>query len=287
MLTAMTNRMDQIVLYWTTSGIYPGDGEISRFDFAERVESVAKAGFKGVGIWHTDLEHIMQSRPLKEMKRILDANGIEYLELEFLTDWFADGARRRESDSRRRRLLEASAALEATHIKVGDFYSSSCSMDRVIDCFGELCHEADRFSARIGFEIMDCAMVHTVADAVAMVKGAGARNGGLILDAVQVANIGMSCDEIRSIPLEYLMGVELDDGTLPGAPGHDASARRFCGEGEFDLPGLIGCVKDMGFQGPWAVEVFNRELCGLPLDVLANRAYSTTAATLVRAGVSP
>lgn len=279
--------MDQMALYWTTSGVYPGDGEISRFDFAERVESAAKAGFKGIGLWHTDLEHITQSRSLKEMKRILDASGIMYLELEFLTDWFSDGARRKESDSRKRRLLEASAALEATHIKIGDFYNSVCPMSRVIDSFGDLCREADQFGAKIGFEIMDCAVVHTIADAMAMVRGAGARNCGLILDAVQVVNLGMSCGEIRGIPLEYLLGVELDDGTLPGSPGHDPSARRFCGEGQYNLPGLLGCVKDMGFDGPWAVEVFSRELCGLPLKILTDRAYTTTAATLSRAGVGP
>jgi sugar phosphate isomerase/epimerase len=278
---------DLMALYWTISGIYPGDGEISRFDFADRVESAAKAGFKGIGLWHTDLEHINQGRSLKEMKRILDANGIVYLELEFLTDWFADGVRRQESDSRRRRLLEASAALKATHVKIGDFYSSVCPMTRLIDSFGELCREADRFGARIGFEIMECAVIRTIEDAVAMVRGAGARNGGIILDAVQVVNLEMSYDSIRGIPLEYLFGVELDDGTLPGTPGHDPSARRFCGEGQYDLPGILGCVKDMSFRGPWAVEVINRELCALPLNVLTDRAYTTTAAALKRAGIGP
>jgi sugar phosphate isomerase/epimerase len=277
---------DLMALYWTTSGIYPGDGEISRFDFAERVESAARAGFTGIGLWHTDLEHITQSRPLKEMRRIMDANGIAHLELEFLTDWFAGGARRSESDSRRRRLLEASAALKATHIKIGDFYSSVCPMSQLVDSFGELCREAETFGATIGFEIMECAVVHTIADAVTMVRGAGARNGGIILDAVQVTNLGLSCDAIRAIPREYLLGVELDDGTLPGSPHHDPSARRFCGEGQYDLSGLIACVSAMGFRGPWAVEVFNRELCGLPLDVLAERAYTTTVAALARAGVS-
>ena len=282
----MGNR-DLMALYWTTSGIFPGDGEISRFDFADRVEFAAKAGFTGIGLWHTDLEHITQGRPLKEMRRIMDANGIAHLELEFLTDWFADGARRSESDSRRRRLLEASAALKATHVKIGDFYSSVCPMSRLVDSFGELCREAKTFGATIGFEIMECAVVHTLADAVAMVRGAGARNGGIILDAYQVANLGLSYDAIRGIPLEYLLSVELDDGTLPGSPHHDPSSRRLCGEGQYDLQGLISCVSAMGYRRPWAVEVINRELSRLPLDVLTERAYATTVATLERAVAGP
>jgi len=105
------NNVELMNLYWTTSGVFPGQGEISRFDFQDRVEASAKAGFKGIGIWHTDLEHILHNRTLQEMKRILDDNDIKHIELEFITDWFLDGARKAESDSRRKRLFEASENL--------------------------------------------------------------------------------------------------------------------------------------------------------------------------------
>ena len=119
----MNNLVELMCLYWTTAGVFPGQGEISRFDFRDRVEAAARAGFKGIGIWHTDLEHILVHRTLQEMKTILDDNGMKYLELEFLTDWFLEGARKGESDSRKKRLFEASAALQAKHVKVGDFYN--------------------------------------------------------------------------------------------------------------------------------------------------------------------
>ena len=80
----MKNKVELMNLYWTTAGVYPGQGEISRFDFKDRVQAAARVGFKGIGIWHTDLEHILQYRTLKEMRRILDDNGIKYIELEFL-----------------------------------------------------------------------------------------------------------------------------------------------------------------------------------------------------------
>jgi len=86
----MKNIVELMSLYWTTAGVFPSRGEISRFDFKDRVQAAAKAGFKGVGIWHTDLEYILQHRTLKEMKRILDDNGIKHVELEFITDWFLD-----------------------------------------------------------------------------------------------------------------------------------------------------------------------------------------------------
>lgn len=270
--------MDLMCLYWTTAGIYPGRGEISRFDFRDRVQAAARAGFTGIGIWHTELEHILQFRTLKEMKKILDDNGVKYLELEFLTDWFLDGARKVESDSRKRRLFEASEALHAKHVKVGDFYNETCVMPRLVEAFAALCEEAENYGATIGFEIMGSAMIDNIKDALTMVETAGAKNGGLVIDIYQVANLGMTYEEISSIPLEYLTNVELNDGTLPGSPNHDPSNRRFCGEGEYDIKGLINCVRNMGYRGPWAVEVISEKLAALPLKELSTRAFDTTIA---------
>ena len=274
----MKIKPDLMSLYWTTAGVFPGRGEISRFDFMDRVQAAARAGFTGIGLWHTDLEHILQYRTLKEMKRILDDNGIKHIELEFLTDWFLDGVRKSESDSRKRRLFEAAEALNAKHVKVGDFYNAVCPMPRIIEAFAALCKDAENYGATIGFEIMGCAMINNIKDAITMVKTAGVKNGGLIIDIYQVANLGMTYDEISSIPLEYLTGVELNDGTLPRNPNHDPTNRRFCGEGEYDIKGLINCVSHMGYMGPWAVEVISEKLAILPLTELSTRAFNTTMA---------
>ena len=67
----MNKNVELMNLFWTTAGIFPGTGEISRFDFKDRVEAAARAGFKGIGIWHTELEHILHHRTLKEIKRFL------------------------------------------------------------------------------------------------------------------------------------------------------------------------------------------------------------------------
>jgi sugar phosphate isomerase/epimerase len=278
----MNDSVELMNLYWTTAGVFPGAGEISRYDFRDRVEVAARAGFKGIGIWHTDLEHILIHRPLREMKTILDDNGIEYLELEFLTDWFLTGARKAESDSRKRRLLEASAALHAKHVKVGDFYSSVCPMPRIVEAFAALRKEAEDYDATIGFEFMASAMIDNLKDALTLVETAGAKNGGLVLDIVHVVNLGITYEAISRIPLRYLINVELNDGTLPGSPRHDPSrARRFCGEGEFDIKGFIKCVTKMGCTGPWAVEVFSEGLVGLSLEELDARAFQTTMAQFV------
>jgi sugar phosphate isomerase/epimerase len=275
----MNNAVELMNLYWTTAGVFPGVGEISRFDFKDRVEAASKAGFKGIGIWHTDLEHILHNRSLKEMKKILDDNGITHVELEFLTDWFLEGARKAESDSRKRRLLEASEVLHAKHIKIGDFYNTACPMPQIVEAFAALCKEAEDYGATIGFEFMASAMLDNLKDSLTMVETAGAKNGGLILDIVHVVNLGITYEEMSRIPLQYLINLELNDGMLPGSPRHDPSrARRFCGAGEFDIKGFIACAYTMGYTGPWAVEVFSQELAGWSLEALNTQAFETTIA---------
>jgi sugar phosphate isomerase/epimerase len=275
----MKRPVELMNLFWTTAGVFPGTAEISRFDFKDRVEAAARAGFKGIGIWHTDLEHILLHRSLEEMKMILDDNGIQYLELEFLTDWFLTGAKKAESDKRKKKLLEASEALHAKHIKVGDFDNTPCPMPRIVEAFAALCKEAEDYGAKIGFEFMASAMLNNLKDSLTMVKTAGAKNGGLVLDIVHIVNLGITYEEISHIPLQYLISLELNDGTLPGSPRYDPSrARRFCGEGEFDIKGFIKCAGEMGYTGPWAVEVFSEELTSLSLEELNRRAYETTIA---------
>jgi sugar phosphate isomerase/epimerase len=61
--------------------------------------------------------------------------------------------------------------------------------------------------------------------------------------------------------------------------------RRLPGEGEFDIPGYIEACQEVGYDGPWGVEVLSEELRNLPMEEAFQRAYETTAAQF-RAGVT-
>src|SRR5215471_2477120 len=135
----MHSDIDLLASYWTIScGLPHTDKEYSPFDFRDRVESAARAGFTGFGIWHADLEHVLKKRTLKEMKQILDDNGIKHVELEFLTDWFLTGERKERSDNCKALLLDAAEALQAHHVKVGDFYQQTIPMAGLIEDFATL-----------------------------------------------------------------------------------------------------------------------------------------------------
>lgn len=267
------------VAYWTTAGRFPGaEPEYSRFDFRERVQASARAGFCGLGIWHADLEQILQRQSLQEMKLILAANGMKYLELEFLVDWFMDGELKAQSDLRKKTLVIAAEALGATQIKVGDFYQRKCPLPQLTDAFAALCREAAEHGTRVAFEPMAVSMINNLEDCRAMIEGSGAANGGIILDLWHVVNLGMSYDEIASWPAKYLYGVEIEDGSFDPSSGpakRPIVDRRFCGEGGFDIDGFIQAVNMTGYTGPWGVEIFSPTLASKPLDELATRAFNT------------
>jgi sugar phosphate isomerase/epimerase len=276
------NAIALLASYWTISAAHPHtDHEFSPFAFPDRVQSAARAGFRGFGLWHADLEHVLENTSLKEMRRIFDDSGIEYVELEFLTDWFLEGERRKRSDSIRRLLLEAAETLRARHIKVGDFQHTAVEKARLVKEFQALCAEAASCGTKIGFELMPFSTIDSLEDALRLVEEAGQANGGITLDLWHVAKLAIPYDRIACIPSRYVVSVELNDGTFmaPWSLHEDTiNHRRFCGEGEFDIAGFIKAVERTGYDGPWGIEVLSERLRKLPLDELTTLSFNTTAA---------
>jgi sugar phosphate isomerase/epimerase len=283
-------NIELLASYWTIScGIPHTDKEYSPFDFRDRVESAARAGFKGFGLWHADLEHVLKTCSLRKMKQIFDDNGIKHIELEFLTDWFLEGERKKQSDMRRRLLLDAAEALQAHHIKVGDFFQEKASMPRLIEAFAGLCAEAAGRGTKVGFELMPFATIRTLEDSLKLVEGAGRANGGICLDTWHIVKLKIPFDRVRAIPLQYITSVELNDGTFECSWSlHEDTVnhRRLCGDGEFDVRGFIQAVQDAGYDGPWGIEVLSEELRKWPLERLTSESFRTTMAQFRSIGKS-
>ena len=273
-------------LYWTVSGpveVHTGR-EWSLFDWADRCAEASKVGFSGLGIWHADLEHMLETRSLQELKQVFDGNGLRYLELEFLMDWFLDPGdeRRRASDVTRRLLLDAAAALNAHHVKVGNIPGVPAELTQLTERFAELCTDAaEHTDAKIVYEFMPFdANVNTLDAVLQVVAGAGATNGGIAIDTWHMSKLHIEPDELRRIPIEYLSWVELSDGRLDDMEDlidETVNHRELPGEGEFDLRSYVETCREHGYPGPWGVEVLSEELRNQPLDVIFRRAYETTA----------
>jgi sugar phosphate isomerase/epimerase len=268
--------------YWTIcGGAEPHtDHEYSPFGLRERAASASRAGFTGLGIWHADLAHVRGKHSLPEMKRIFEDHGIKHLELEFLTDWFLDGEKRKASDVNRRMLLESAAALGARHIKVGDFFKTPIPMAKLVEDFVQLCREAREHGTRIVFEFMPFSRIDSLVLARELVETAAQPNGGICVDLWHVVKLGIPYADVAAVPPQYLMSIELNDGYLRAPPDMDMVTettchRAFCGEGQMDVRGFVALLRPV-YAGPWGIEVLNKAQRAWPLDQLTTRAFSTT-----------
>jgi sugar phosphate isomerase/epimerase len=281
---------DLLGLYWTVSGpveVHVGR-EWSLFDLGDRCEHASRAGFKGIGLWHADLEKVLETRSLGEVKQLLDDNGLEYLELEFLMDWFLDpdDERRQTSDTVRAQLFDAAAALDAHHVKVGNIPGTPCELSQLTERYGELCADAaEKHDSRVVYEFMPFDVnVHDLDSALAVVEGVDAPNGGLAIDTWHMAKLGIEPEELRRIQPRHLGWVELSDGryeNMPDLIDETVNHRRLPGEGEFPIREYVAACLEVGYDGPWGVEVLSEELRNLPIDQIFDRAYETSMSQLV------
>jgi sugar phosphate isomerase/epimerase len=283
----MGNDVELMGAYWTTAGpveVHLGR-EWSLFDFADRCSEAAKVGFSGIGLWHSDVEHILDHRNLREMKQVWNDNGLRHLELEFIQEWFLDEGdeRRKESDKTRELLFDAASVMDAHHIKVGNIPGTPCELSKVTERYGELCADAaNHTSARILYEFMPFDVnVNSLDTALEVVEGAGAENGGVVIDTWHMSKLGIAPDDLRRIPLEYLGWIELSDGqfeNMEDRVDETVNHRKLPGEGEFDIRGYVEAGLEMGYPGPWGVEVLSEELRSLPMEEIFRRSYETSIA---------
>jgi len=274
--------------YWTLAvGAYPWTGpEHSPHDFRLRVETAARAGFTGLGIYGNDLSQVLKKYSFPEIKRILDDNGIVDIEVEWLLGWFFTDERRKASDQMRKLLLDAAEALGARHIKVADLGNDSVDLPELTEAFAILCAQAAERGTRVLFEFLPPTLTRlpTLDLVLQLTRGSGAANGGVMLDIWHLVRSGISNEDLLAkLRPDDVFGAEINDGLLaPPADLGDATVnhRLLVGSGEFDVRGFVQTLKKIGYQGPIGVEVLNAELREWTLERAAVTAYNTSLPVL-------
>ena len=141
--------------------------------------------------------------------------------------------------------------------------------ERLIEPLRELGTQATEHGTRVAIETMPFSIISTVPMGVEIVSAAAHPGIGLLLDAWHVFRAGTSLEELRAaLAPEMIFGVELDDAgqAVVGTHFEDTvNHRLLCGEGSFDLRGLVALLRDKGFDGPWGVEILSSAFRRLPV----------------------
>lgn len=271
-----------IACFWTIGGRYVfGDADHSPWDFRLRAEAASHAGYRGIGLKHADLMRTLERYGYAGVRSILADNDLIALELEALFDWFHTDQRRAASDIVRHDLLKAAEELGAHHVKVaGDFMpDASRDIGPMHDAFQVLARQATQSGTIVSLEPIAFSNVPTLDAAMGVIGEAAGHGGGVMLDAWHITRGHFPLADIAKLPRGAIAGAELDDGTLTtvGDPISDTlDRRRLCGEGEFDLRGIIAAVQATGYDGPWGVEIISEEQRSRTLEEAAQRSFATT-----------
>ena len=285
----MTKPPQILGSYWTLAvGADPKGQQWCAHDLLTRVQAASQAGFTAMGFWHADLLEIRRKHTFREMRRILDDHGIVAAEVEWLLDWYRQGPRRAASDEVREMLLEAAEALGAQHIKIGDLGNDCADVPLLTEEFALLCRQAAERGTRVLLEMLPApfSRVPSLDEVLAVCQGAGAANGGIMLDNLHVLRTGTSFEAIARIGRNVPLGVEINDGTLAVPLDLEDSVinkRLLPGDGEFDISGFLQAVWTQGYDGPIGVEVLNQYMRLWPLQMAATEAFTRTTRVVTRA----
>lgn len=280
------NPDELLATCWTSAGDAASDRPDLRspLTLRKRIEAASAAGFRGFGLLSDDLPAAVAEYQLTGIRAMLADNGIVHVELEGIPYWWDDGPRRRESDHVRQGMLEAAQALGARHIKVTpDGDDGPWDRGRWAAKFAELAAQAQDVGARLGIEFFPWSNIKTLHDGLRLVEDAGHEAGGVIIDTWHIARGHTPIADLASVPLHHIIGVELNDadeeviGTLFADTVH---RRRYCGEGSFDLTGMISSLRTAGWNGPWGVEILSDEHRSLPVEEALHRAAASARSVL-------
>jgi hypothetical protein len=67
---------------------------------------------------------------------------------------------------------------------------------------------------------------------------------------------------------------------MPDLIDETVNHRELPGEGEFPIRDYVAVCREIGYDGPWGVEVLSEELRNLPIEQIFERAYETSSGQL-------
>jgi len=252
---------------------------------AERITAIADAGFYGLGLVADDLVAIRGSIGFDALRTLISDAGLRHVEIELLERWWIPRGEAGNTYDARDLLFEAADVLAPVQIKIGSDNGPATPDPRALAApLRDLAEQAAAHGTRVAIETMPFSAIATVPMGAEVVSAANHPAAGLLIDAWHVFRAGTTLAEVRAaLRPEMIFGVELDDARseIVGTLFEDTVQNRlFCGEGSFELTGLVALLRDLGFDGPWGVEILSTSYRALPVAQALKLAAKSALAVL-------
>ncbi|CAN5377236.1 sugar phosphate isomerase/epimerase [soil metagenome] len=257
---------------WTSAGnVSPAQTPgTSPVPIAERISAIADAGFCGFGLVADDLRAIRDTIGFEALRELISTAGLRHTEIELLERWWIPRGEPGHTYDVRDLLFEATDVLAPVFVKIGSENGPATSDPLALAApLRELAEQAAAHGTRVAIETMPFSAIATVPMGAEIITAAGHPDAGLLVDAWHVFRAGTTLAELHAtLTPPMIFGVELDDAAtdVVGTLFEDTVDNRLlCGEGSFDLPGLVTTLRDLGYTGKWGVEILSTSFRRLPV----------------------
>jgi sugar phosphate isomerase/epimerase len=278
---------DLVATAWTSAGATsPMDTPAtSPVPISERVPAVADAGYRGFGLIADDLAVVRDTIGYEALNELAAAHGLTHIEIELIERWWIPRGEPGHTYATRDLLMDAADVLSPAFIKIGSQNGPTIDDPRtLIAPLRDLADEAADRGTRVAIETMPFSAITTVPMGVEIVEAANHPAAGLVVDAWHVFRANTPLSELNDVlKPHHIFGVELNDAApeVVGTLFEDTVDRRLlCGEGSFDLHGLVALLREKGFDGPWGVEILSTSFRQLPVPEAVKLAADTALTVL-------
>jgi sugar phosphate isomerase/epimerase len=263
---------DLVATAWTSAGATSpmNTPATSPVPIAERVAAVADAGYCGLGLIADDLAVVRDTIGYEALNDLMGDHGLTHIEIELVERWWIPRGAPGNTYKTRDVLLDAAETLAPAFIKIGS--ENGPTIDdphELVAPLRDLADEAAERGTRVAIETMPFSAITTVPMGVDIIEAADHPGAGLVIDAWHVFRANTALVQLKDVlEPEHIFGVELNDAAteVVGTLFEDTvDRRRLCGEGCFDLRGLITLLREKGFDGPWGVEILSTPFRQLPV----------------------
>lgn len=220
-----------------------------------RVALAAAAGFAGIGLYVGDYQRLKAAGQADgALDELLDRYSMAIAEIEVVSSWARPGSDDRDfevaawemADRWGCRYMQAIGPYDGSITDAGNAY-------------GALCDRAADHGLVVGLEFLPFTNIFDAGDALRIVEVADRDNGGICVDIWHHQRGANDLALIAAIPASKVTGIQMSDGTrvqeLPDYKDDCLKRRVPLGEGEFDVAGFVGCLRDKGVTVPWSLEV--------------------------------
>ncbi|GAA1549035.1 sugar phosphate isomerase/epimerase family protein [Nocardioides humi] len=257
-------------------------GCLGPVSFEERIRAAAEAGFTAIGYSVLEFNALAaEGVTLDDLTGTLKAHGVRVSELEIALGFDAGfnepgaGAPPRWGPpsfpfdvpcfdgATQVALLEMVERLGPDHVNVLGTYGPGGS--RAGERMAALCDRVSAHGATVAVEFMAGTSVPDVPTAVGLLADVDRANAGVCLDTWHYERGAHAPGALDALASDRVTVVQISDGPRRPANPDDYFAetmhlRRFPGDGEWDLVGMLRGLVARGVRAPWSIEVLSDEV---------------------------